>query len=236
MKLILRTSSLAFLCLLAGNAAGQSTPGAARSPSELVPAGFVIIEDIRGDLNKDGLEDRILLIKATDRSKVIKDEYRGRLDRNRRGMIVAIQGDSEYRAVASNPTCFSSENEDGGVYFAPELSVTVTNGILNIHYAHGRYGYWEYKFRVQNADVELIGYEDSENQGPTVLRETSINLSTKRMLVRENMDPQAEPDGKEKFREIRKSFVLKRPISLRAIRDFDAFDLRSKLSSVRVVR
>jgi len=31
-------------------------------------------------------------------------------------------------------------------------------------------------FRLQNSDLELIGYASSSNHGPTVLTETSINF------------------------------------------------------------
>lgn len=230
MKLARPIATLTVLWLFAADATGQTASRTARLPSEFVPSGFVVSEEVRGDLNKDGLEDRVLVIKATDKSEIVMHESRGRLDRNRRGIIVAIQTESGYRLLASNPTCFSSENEDGGVYFAPELSVTIASGTLNIHYAHGRYGYWEYKFRVQNGDVELIGYEGSENHGPIVLRETSINMSTKRMRVRENTDATSEQSGAEKFSETWQSFALNRPIALRTILDFDGFDLKGKLT------
>ena len=56
--------------------------------SNFIPKGYVIFEKVNGDLNKDGKEDVILIIKGTDKSKMIKDEYRGEVDRNRRGIIV----------------------------------------------------------------------------------------------------------------------------------------------------
>lgn len=131
-------------------------------------------------MNKDGLEDCVLIVKSTDKNQIITHEYGGELDRNRRGIIVLLNKDDYYELAIKNYDCFSSENEDGGAYFAPILSVEIKNGNLNIHYAHGRYGYWKYTFRFQNSDFELIGYNQSDNRGPIVERETSINFLSKK--------------------------------------------------------
>ena len=86
---------------------------------------------VKGDLNKDALEDIVLIIKGTDKSKIIEDENRGKLDRNRRGIIVLLNKGNYYQLAAENYDCFSSENEDGGVYFAAELNVEIKKG--NLH-------------------------------------------------------------------------------------------------------
>ena len=130
-----------------------------------------------------------------------------------------------YQVATENLACFSSENEDGGVYFAPELGVSIVNGVLNLHYAHGRYGYWTYKFRYQNGDFELIGYESSENRGPVVLREISANLSTKRMRVRENTHPGSDGNSEDKFTETWTTISLSRRITLKTVKDFDELDV-----------
>jgi hypothetical protein len=62
-----------------------------QDPSYFLPKGYVIFENIKGDLNKDGIEDCVLIIKGTDKSKIVIDEYQGELDRNRRGIIVFVQ-------------------------------------------------------------------------------------------------------------------------------------------------
>ena len=195
-----------------------------KKPSEFLPEGYVIFEEIYGDLNKDGLEDCIIIIKGTDKSKIIKDEYRGELDRNRRGIIVLFNKKGYYELAAKNYDCFSSENEDGGVYFAPELSADVKKGNLYIHYGHGRYGYWRYTFRFNNPDFELIGYDESSNTGPRVDKETSINFLTKKKLEKVNINENNESDD-EIFEETRKSINIKELIKLSEIKDFDELDM-----------
>ena len=127
--------------------------------SSFLPKGFIIHEEIKGDLNKDGVEDIVLLIKATDEKQFVVDEYRGKLDRNRRGLIILFNKRDSFELALKNLDCFSSENEDGGVYFAPELAIAVKKGNLHISYGHGRYGSWKYIFRFSQDDFKLIGYD-----------------------------------------------------------------------------
>ena len=214
------------------NAFGQSTPRTAKSPTDFIPVGYVVFEEIRGDLNKDNQADYVFIIKGTDKDEFVNDEYRGQLDRNRRGIIIAFKNQNQYELVLENSDCFSSENEDGGVYFAPELDVSISKGNLLVHYAHGRYGYWSYNFRYQNSDLELIGYDSSQNRGPVVERSVSINLVTKKMLISENINQDAE-GGDEKFKESWKKYTLSKPIKLREIADFDDFDVKNLLGPVK---
>ena len=144
--------------------------------SNIVPKGFMISERINGDLNKDGAADCVLIIKGTDKRKIIKDENSEKVDLNRRGIIILLNKNNHYELATKNYDCFSSANEDGGVYFAPELSIDINKGNLLIHFGHGRYGYRSYSFRFQNSDFELIGYDSSDDNGPIVNREMSVNF------------------------------------------------------------
>ncbi len=120
-----------------------------------LPAKYTVFEVVQGDLNKDGLKDVVLIVKGTDPKQWVTDEYRGKLDRNRRGVIVLLNTKGHYQKVVQNLSLFSSENEDGGVYFAPELVPSIEKGLLKLHYAHGRYGYWAYQFRLEGRDMRL---------------------------------------------------------------------------------
>ena len=192
-----------------------------------IPKSYVIFEAVEGDLNKDGKADTALIIKGTDPKQWVDHEYRGKLDRNRRGIIILLnQGTknqkTQYTKYLQNLDCFSSENEEGGVYFAPELWVEIDKGILDIHYGHGRYGYWRYLFRLQDQDMRLIGYDDSNNFGPYIKSETSINFLTGRKVYRKNIN-EAIDDRDPKFKETWHTFDLE-PIYLSKIKDFDEID------------
>ncbi|WP_265437359.1 hypothetical protein [Aeromonas media] len=221
--MVMKKRLFLLLMLLQAQVLAEGASLKAKDPLDFVPKGYVVFEKIEGDLNKDGQSDMVIVVKGTDNRNVIVDEYRGELDRNRRGLIIALNKGDHYELALDNPNCFSSENEDGGVYFAPELWVSVEKGILQIHYGHGRYGYWSYKFRYQNAGFELIGYDMSENRGPLVERVTCINFSTKKILIKENINQDAQEDGDETFKETWKRFSLPVPFNLKAVMDFDSF-------------
>lgn len=183
-----------------------------------VPAKYQLFQAIEGDLNKDGLKDVVLMVKATDPKTFVHDEYRGHLDRNRRGVIVLLNEKGKYKAIVSNLNCFSSENEDGGVYFPPELWMEVKSNLLSVYYSHGRYGYWRYLFRLEGSDLRLIGYDDSNNHGPLIQSQTSINFLTGKKVIRKNMseDEEADPRFKETWSKINQA-----PIYLSKVKDFD---------------
>lgn len=192
-----------------------------KEPNSFIPKGFVLFEKVNGDLNNDGLEDCILIIKGTEKSEIIQDEYRGKLDRNRRGIIVLLKTkNGDYQLATENNQCFSSENEEGGAYYAPELMVYVEKGNLFVHYAHGRYGYWKYTFRLKGSDFQLIGYDSSDNNGPVVNNETSINFLTGKKQDKVNTDPNAE-SGEEVFEETWSKIPAQKLIMLSEIKDFD---------------
>lgn len=202
-------------------------------PSDFVPKGYVIHkyeggisagewDEIKGDLNKDGLEDVVLIIKGTDKSKIIQHEYRGKLDRNRRGIIVLFNKEDHYELAAKNYDCFSSENEDGGVYFAPELYLEIKNGNLYINYGHGRYGNWGYTFRAQNGDMEMIGYDSYSSRGPVPQSEVSINFLTKKKLTRDNLNKDDDGDNYvEKYQDTWEKIKVEKLTKLSEIKDFD---------------
>jgi len=204
-----------------------------RNPLDFIPKGYVLHRfeggisadgwtDIKGDLNNDGLEDVILIVKGTDKSKIVSDEYRGELDRNRRGIIVLLNKGDSYEIAVKNLDCFSSENEDGGVYFAPELNVSIDKGKLFISYSHGRYGNWVYTLRYQNGDLVLIGYDSYSSRGPVPQYEESINFLTKKKLVRDNINKEEDDDSNVRYKETWEKINVKELVKLSTIKDFDS--------------
>ncbi len=184
-----------------------------------IPRSYRLTEVITGDLNKNRKTDVVLIVKATDPAKWVNDEYQGKLDRNRRGIIVLVNENGQYKKIIQNLSCFSSEYEDGGVYYAPELLLSVEQGLLNVHYAHGRYGYWRYRFQLKEHDLQLVGYDNSDNFGPYINSQTSINYLTQRKLVRENINKNRDDDT-PKFKETWYK-MNQAPVYLSKIKDFD---------------
>jgi hypothetical protein len=196
-----------------------------KNPENFVRSDETVFEKIFGDLNNDGKEDYVIITKQTKKSAFETDENRGELDRNRRGIIIAFNEGEYYHTVLTIPDCFSSENEDGGVYFAPELSDKKKKRNLIVHYGHGRYGWWQYVFRYQNDNFELIGYDSSDNRGPITEKMTSINFLTKKIQTKTNTNP--DPDSEEVFEETWQDIVIDNLVKLTDIRDFSEFNVNS---------
>ena len=190
-----------------------------------LPNGYTLFEKVEGDLNGDGLIDYALIVKDTDQENVVVNRFDEEVDRNRRGVMIYLTTESGIVLMTENLNCFSSENEDGGVYFPPQLSVDIENGKLYVHYSHGRYGYWKYTFRFQNSDFELIGYDLSDNYGPIINRVTSINFLTKKKLIKENINQNTEDSGDEVFEEKWENIVIEKLYRLSGIEDFDELDV-----------
>jgi hypothetical protein len=186
--------------------------------SDFLPNGFVIFDKTFGDLNKDGNEDFVLIIKGTNKDNFVENQFNEKIDRNRRGIIILFKKNDHYEVVIKNYDCFASENEDGGVYFPPEMSIEISKGNLYVHYSHGRYGYWQYTFRYQNSDFELIGYDES-NGGAVTDSETSINFLSKKKQTKVNTNENAE-GGDEVFKETWDNIKVNRLVKLSEIKGF----------------
>jgi len=211
-----------FLALLFFSAVAIAQPTNKKNPKDFIPAGFELVSSVEGDLNKDGVADKVLLIKGTDKGAYEKNELGKFVDRNRRGLVILFKKGEQYELVLKNANCFSSENEDGGVYYAPELSLEINKGNLYIHYAHGRYGYWKYTFRYRNSDFYLIGYDSSEG-GEVVEKETSINFLSKKKQEKVNTNENAQ-GGDEVFTETWTNITVNKLLKLRDIKDFENFE------------
>ncbi len=214
----------------------QSAVFQSKNISDFVPEDYVIykengLEEIKGDLNKDGLEDLVLIIKKTGKEGYGENQFGKVVDKNRRGIIVLFNKGNHYQLALKNYDCFTSENEDGGVYYAPELNIEIKNGNLLINYLHGRYGYWSYTFRHRNNDFELIGYDASHNRGPMVESDISINFVTKKIIKNENINENAQDESEVVFKQTKQNIRLKELTRLSEIIDFDQL----KISELYIV-
>ena len=189
-------------------------------PKAFVPKGYSLFQQYKGDLNKDGKPDVVLMIKGTEKSKWVDDECRGRLDRNRRGLIILFKRKNGYEQILRNDTCFSSENEDGGIADAPELELEISKNTLQIYFGHNRYGYWNYIFRYQNNDFELIGYYHNRCIRYVTYYNLDINFSTRTRVYEENLN--VDDNEKEEHYKVTKSKIKRRKlIKLSEIADID---------------
>ena len=188
--------------------------------SDFIPAGYTLSEKYHGDLNKDGEIDCVIIIKKTDKKNVVVGQYGNKkVDKNRRGIIILFKKGDTYQLSDYNYDCFSSEHEDGGVYHPPELLIKIRGDLLVFEYLHGRYGRWEYRFKYQKSNFELIGYDRSDG-GVVIDREVYIDFVKREKLNIENTNIDAQ-GGDEIFKKTRSKVNSKKLMKLSEIKDFD---------------
>ena len=218
-----KTAIIMAVALLAAGAQARDSKLA-----NLVPAGYTITEEIKGDLNKDSLEDYVLIIKGKKEDEWCRE---GGKDCNLRGIIVVFNKGGRYELALENRDCFQSVDTEPGGYSAPELSVSIKRGNLYIKYDHIRYGYWYYTFRYQNSDFELIGFDNILGVTGRLDKIVSINFQAKKMLTKIPVadilvDDFADGTARNaKFDETWENFTPTEPIKLRKIADFREFDV-----------
>ena len=101
----------------------------------VLPPGYRLFEHDKGDLNGDGIDDHVFLVKGTNPEQIIENEYGILVDRNRRGLLVYLSEAGTFRLATENLHCFTSEHEDGGIYFPPELGIYVRDNKIFFHTA-----------------------------------------------------------------------------------------------------
>ena len=193
--------------------------------SNFVPQGYSIYETHFADLNNDQQDDCILIIKESNKNNIVVNRFNTTVDRNRRGVIILFKKNNGYQLVTKNDSCFSSENEDGGIYHPPQLSIETEKGDLIIGFDHGRYGFWSYRFRFQNSNFSLIQYAASSNYGPIINKETTIDFLTKTKLVSENISE--DPGGNDDiFKDTQTTITIDKLLRLSQIKNFEDLELK----------
>lgn len=201
-----------------------------KSLIDFVPNNYVVTEKIVRDLNKDGEEDYVYIVKGTKKSEIVYDlKHTEKVDRNRRGIVIIFKKNDKYKLIVKNIDCFFSENEDNGAYISPDMGVEVKKGILIITYFYGKYGHRDYKFRFQDYKFKLIGYDNYEAQDGVFKKITSINLLTKKMLIKNNVNP-IDQEVDARFKETWKNLTTFDLINLSDIKNFDGLDTNRLIS------
>ena len=142
-----------------------------------LPKQTALYDAIKDDLNKDGIEDVVVVTQETFKEKFMPfsdgcdestkdDKWCQIVNKNRRGVVILLSNGDKYEAVVTKRDIFESPNEDGGAYFPPELVVEIKNSELKFFYSYGKYGYWEYIFALDGKDFKLVRYFSSDNNGP----------------------------------------------------------------------
>lgn len=194
---------------------------------DYIPQGFVLFDTISGDLNGDKINDIVLIIKSNSSKPEFSERHNDTLDFNRRGIIVLIKKKKKIIPVLYNTACFASENEDGGVYFPPELYIEIKDNRLHIGYFHGRYGSWKYIFKYHKYDFQLTDYENTYKNHTCIENNNfdtfSINFTDKNTSLTTCVG--TDDNQNEIFQQTLKNITILKTVYLSEITDFIEFNL-----------
>ena len=171
----------------------ENFPQKAKTIDDFIPKGWKRISSTNGDLNKDKLEDAVIVIEKEDKKNIKKNDSLGSdyLNLNPRILLVLFkQKDGTYTLVSKNDKGFipSPNSEDEPTLEDTFDGISIKNNTFRINfnyfYSAGSWGTSQtnYIFRYQNNKFELIGFSESSfmrNSGEE--EELSINFLTNKV-------------------------------------------------------
>lgn len=203
-------------------------PDKASKIETFIPKGWKKLIVKKGDLNKDKIDDVVLLIQKND-PKNFREAYSpvfapaNHVDFNPQIILILFKDtNSQYNLVAKNDKGFFPSDgiafENALETIVDEDSITIKNNTLRIYtFFEGirTLSSIEYIFRYQNNRFELIGLETKNTNLSDYMDtiEFSINFSTKK-LIRTNetskigSDENTKTEKKEKTININKNYIL----------------------------
>ena len=203
---------------------GENFPQKAKTVNDFIPKGWKKILTTNGDLNKDKLEDAVIVIEKEDKKNIKKNDGFGpeELNLNPRILLVLFkQKDGTYILASKNDKGFiKSEGNDNNPALMDTLDdIIIKNNVLKIvfNYFMSAGSWWTstnvYIFRFQNNVFELIGYESNAYMRNTGEEEgTSINFSTNKAKITTggNIFEEKENNPKNEWRYVKfeKKYIL----------------------------
>ena len=203
---------------------GENFPQKAKTVNDFIPKGWKKILTTNGDLNKDKLEDTVIVIEKEDKKNIKKNDGFGpeELNLNPRILLVLFkQKDGTYILASKNDKGFiKSEGNDNNPALMDTLDdIIIKNNVFKIvfNYFMSAGSWWTstnvYIFRFQNNVFELIGYESNAYMRNTGEKEgTSINFSTNKAKITTggNIFEEKENNPKDEWRYLKfeKKYIL----------------------------
>lgn len=127
------------------------------------------ILEVKGDLNKDNLEDKVVITQDT-----ISENAPYRLQ------IFFKDSNGEFKLITGSSKIIEPQFPNGrdGYYTGNSLNnVTIKNEVLSVNFDLTR-GHYEHLFRFQNENFELIGFRMEYANGRGECTSTDFNLLT----------------------------------------------------------
>ena len=239
--------SFLLFILCSFNLLAENFPQKASKVEDFIPKGWKKLIVEKGDLNKDKIDDVVLVIEKNDPKnfKKIEDSPRSNpVNFNPRIILVLFKDkNSKYTLVAKNDKNFIvspgyASEEELETLDSPDYNdnlskaVTIKNNTLHIFTLADYIKYatsTTYIFRYQNNRFELIGLDAQSILGDTEYvntRNYSINFSTKKLIIH-NMSEKLESNVK-KEEKIEKNLNITEIYALDTMSETSGVDILDK--------
>lgn len=174
-----------------------------------IPKHYVAIKETTGDLNKDGIDEKVVVYNMSDK----EDEING----IGRELIIYKKEKGQWRIWQRSKTAVGN-SQDGGMMGDPFEDIEIKAGILIISQSGGSSWKWNTtdKYRFQNNQFQLIGYTSYGGKLCEYWQTFDYNISTGKITVEkefENCDEEGTQTISKKQNE-NFTYRLKKPITL----------------------
>lgn len=145
----------------------------------LIKTEFEIIDEKTGDLDKDGIDEKVIVYETNEKTD-FGNVREIQILKNKSGKWVEWK--KSKNAVL--------KNEEGGMMGDPFQGIDIENGILKIHFFGGSSWKWSFsdKYRFQNNQFELIGYTSTYFKLCEYWETDDFNLSTGKMISKKEYE------------------------------------------------
>jgi hypothetical protein len=139
----------------------------------LTPKGFEILAEKVGDLNKDGIDEKVIVYNTTDTTEdgIVRELQIFRL----------ISGEWKLWKKSRNAI---KKSQEGGMMGDPFAGIDIVKGLLVIDFNGGSSWKWNYtdKYRFQHDEFELIGYKGIYGKLCEYWEEVDFNIVTGKII------------------------------------------------------
>ena len=145
----------------------------------LVPAGYKILDQKEGDLNKDGIAEKVIVFNTNDSTEF--------------GTVREIQiykkSGNEWKILVSSKNAIG-KSDDGGMMGDPFENIEIKGGLLLINQSGGSSWKWfkTDKYRFQNGKFQLIGYTNIYGKPCEYFENVDFNLLTGMVIYKKEYE------------------------------------------------
>ncbi len=179
-------------------------PSQGKNQAAFVPAGWIILDSAYGDLNKDGLNDIVIIIQKRDSVNMINDASDTVLT-HPRILAILFQQSNNILSLAEQSNSFILKHDNPSMD-DPYSRLFINKGVLEINFSFFyNIGSWyitntTYKFRFQQKQFVLTGAEKySFHRATHHFEEYSYNFLTKVRMKTTGKDEKVTRKATTKF-------------------------------------